>query len=120
MFAAMIWFKKIRDYENLHILLWLLKDTCWVLLWETGGIIMIVPTIAVAIHITWLSRRITSELFHNLAVVCWICANSIWMIGEFFFDDNMRPAATVFFCAGLLLMAVYYLVLLPRKKKAAE
>ena len=30
----MVSLKKIRGYENLHILLWLLKDTCWVMLWD--------------------------------------------------------------------------------------
>lgn len=107
---------KIREYENLHILLWLLKDTCWVLLWETGGIIMIVPTITVALHITWISRKKISELFHNLAIVFWICANSVWMIGEFYFDDSLRPISTVFFAAGLILMFIYYAILLPRKR----
>ena len=106
----------MRNYENLHILLWLLKDTCWVMLWELGGIIMIVPTISVAIHITWLQREIKTELYHNLAVCSWITANSIWMIGEFYFDDTLRPAAIVFFVAGLLVMFYYYLVLLPRNK----
>ena len=120
MFAPMFKFSKIREYENLHILLWLLKDTCWVLLWETGGIIMIIPTIAVAFHITWLSRHEASELFHNLAVVFWICANSVWMIGEFYFDDTLRPVSTAFFIAGLFAILFYYAVLLPRKKRAEK
>src|SRR6188768_374715 len=70
--CAMLRFKQIREYENLHILLWLLKDTCWVMLWQIGGLIMIVPTIGVAIHITWLRRKIISDLYHNLAICLWI------------------------------------------------
>ena len=98
----------IRKFENFHILLWLLKDLCWVMYFKIAGLVMIVPTIAVAIYITVLTRHSASELFHNLAVVCWICANSVWMIGEFFFGDQTRLLATVFFVAGLLFIAWFY------------
>ncbi len=77
---------------------------------------MIIPTIAVALHITWISRKNISELLHNTAVSCWICANSIWMIGEFFYDDTFRPFATLFFAAGIIAVAIYYLIILPRKR----
>jgi uncharacterized membrane protein (GlpM family) len=108
---------KLRDYENFHIVLWLLKDSCWVMDFKIPGLIMIIPTIAVAIHITWLHRQSMSELYHNLAIVSWITANSVWMIGEFFFKDTLRPAAAVFFVIGLLLVSVYYFVVKPRLKK---
>ncbi|MBK7388790.1 MAG: hypothetical protein IPI23_06865 [Bacteroidetes bacterium] len=105
----MVSLKKIRGYENLHILLWLLKDTCWVMLWEIPGLIMIIPTIGVAFHITWFRRHVRVDLFHNLAVCCWISANSIWMIGEFFFDDKLRIPAMVLFVSGLITVAYYYI-----------
>lgn len=79
---------------------------------------MIIPTISVALHITWLHRQTMSELYHNLAVVSWIMANSVWMIGEFFFNDTLRPVAAVFFVIGLLLVSVYYLVVKPQQKKS--
>lgn len=81
---------------------------------------MILPTISVAIHITWLHRKSMSELFHNLAVVLWISANSVWMIGEFFFNDTLRPIATVFFIIGLILVAAYYFIVKPKELKAAK
>lgn len=109
--------KSVRKFENLHIALWLLKDTCWVTDFKTGGLIMIIPTIAVAIYITWMMRHIMAELFHNMAVCCWICANSIWMIGEFYYNDGLRPPAILFFSMGLLFIGYYYLVLVPRGQK---
>jgi hypothetical protein len=115
----MLRFKDIREYENLHIVLWLLKDTCWVLMWKELGMIMIIPTLAAAFHIAWLRRTIKTELFHNLAVCSWITANSIWMIGEFFFDDSLRPVAAAFFLLGLLTVAYYYLVFIPKMRKSA-
>lgn len=107
---------RLRSFENLHIVLWLLKDTCWVLDYKIPGMVMIVPTVTVALYITWLSRASSAELAHNLAVVCWICANSIWMVGEFFYNDTLRPVATVFFVLGLVMVAVYYGIIRPNSK----
>src|SRR4051812_47948603 len=105
----------IRKFENFHILLWLIKDLCWVTLSETMGMIMIIPTISFAIYIAWRSRTEREELLHNLAVCFWITANSIWMTGEFFYNDSWRGWATVFFIIGLLCIAWYYYKLLYQK-----
>lgn len=108
-------FKNIREYENLHIALWLVKDTCWVATYRTAGMIMIIPTIVVAIHIAWRSRKQVSDLFHNIAVCMWISANGIWMTGEFFFEDGLRPYALVFFASGLITVGCYYAFHLPKR-----
>lgn len=42
----------IRKFENVHILLWLLKDLCWVMDYKTAGVVMIVPTVGIAVCIT--------------------------------------------------------------------
>lgn len=84
---------RIRGTENLHILLWIVKDTCWVQDYRLAGVLMILPTISVAIYLTAQARAQRDEFIHNLAVVFWLCANSVWMIGEFFFDDHTRTCA---------------------------
>jgi hypothetical protein len=106
----------IRRFENVHILLWLIKDLCWVTLSQTLGVIMIVPTVTLAFFIAWLSRADKAELFHNLAVCCWIMANSVWMIGEFYYNDNTRTIAAVFFVIGLLFIVTYYLFIKQKKE----
>ena len=98
----------IRKFENFHILLWLLKDLCWVILWRPLGIFMIFPTLSLAIYITFFNKSDKAELAHNLAVCFWISANSIWMIGEFYFEDSTRPVAIIFFLLGLFTMLLYY------------
>jgi hypothetical protein len=105
----------------MHIALWLLKDTCWVLTLKTAGMIMIGPTLGLAMFITWKTRSLRAELFHNLAVCFWIAANSVWMFGEFFREDGTRPAAVVFFAGGLLCIVYYYFGLLakPKRRSAA-
>ena len=49
-------FDKIRKYENLHIIFWLIKDTCWMLGLKVLGALMIFPTLGVAIYIIYKTR----------------------------------------------------------------
>jgi hypothetical protein len=101
---------KLRALENFHIVLWLIKDFCWCMLWCPLGIVMIAPTLFFALYITFKSRNIRVELFHNLAVVMWILANSTWMLGEFYYNDQLRNFALVFFIFGLLIVTYYYMI----------
>jgi hypothetical protein len=109
---------RFRRVENLHILLWLIKDACWAVNYRTLGTIMIIPTLTVAVVITWQTRHILSELIHNLVVTIWITANCTWMIGEFFgWDENLfgdiglRQLTVIPFSIGLLILLYYYLFL---------
>lgn len=110
---------RFRRIENLHILLWLVKDISWALNYRTIGVVMIVPTIIAALVITWQTRRIFSELVHNLAVVFWITANCSWMVGEFYGIDagtyGLRNLAIIPFSIGLLILVVYYVLYYTRK-----
>ena len=97
--------------------MWLLKDLCWAMLWKPLGIAMLIPTFSVAILITWQTRQMKSELFHNLAVAFWICANGYWMIIEFWgYDDELRIYTAIPFGIGLFFIGIYYLVVLPKEK----
>ena len=100
--------EKLRRTENLHILFWLVKDTCWCLLFRPVAMAMIIPTILIAIWIVIKTRKMPTELAHNIAVLCWITANSIWMYGEFYDNDGTRPFALIFFISGLVSLAMYY------------
>jgi prepilin signal peptidase PulO-like enzyme (type II secretory pathway) len=109
---------RFRRIENLHILFWLVKDVSWALNFRLMGMIMIVPTVLAALVITWQTRKIFSELMHNLAVVFWIFANCTWMIGEFYMADEGHQArswAVVPFVIGLLILVVYYLLYFTQK-----
>lgn len=103
---------RFRKVENLHILFWLLKDACWALEFYTPAKIMIIPTMGAAIVITFQTRKIISELLHNLAILCWITANCTWMIGESLKIDEglygLRNIALIPFFVGLMILAVYY------------
>ncbi|MEY3433471.1 MAG: hypothetical protein RL131_1407 [Bacteroidota bacterium] len=108
---------KFRRVENLHILLWLIKDACWALNLKYPALFMIVPTLLVAIMITYQTRKITSEFLHNLAIDFWITANCTWMVGEFYgWDANLigpyglREFSLLPFGIGLLILGYYYLI----------
>ena len=117
-----------RKMENTHILFWLLKDISWCMIWKTLGLLMVAPTLGIAIVIAWRTRNLKSELAHNLAIVFWITANSYWMASEFFKFDAVPVAlgvtgkhlALVPFLIGLGILLYYYLVQKPREARAAQ
>ncbi len=98
-----------RALENFHIVLWLIKDMCWCMLWKPFALFMIIPTFIFAVFITYNSRNSRTELFNNMAVLMWILANSTWMIGEFYFRDGLKDIAFVFFILGLVLISYFYI-----------
>ncbi len=117
-----------RKMENTHILFWLVKDISWCMVWKTLGILMIGPTLGIALVIAWRTRHLKSELAHNLAIVFWISANSYWMLSEFFGFDTVRVGtltdgkhlAIIPFGIGLGILAYYYLVQKPREAVSSE
>ncbi|MCX6351091.1 MAG: hypothetical protein NTX03_04425 [Bacteroidetes bacterium] len=110
-----------RKVENLHIFLWLIKDTCWAAHWVIPGMVMILPTISAAIWLLVRNRTTTSEIVHNAAVLLWITANATWMTGEFFkIETTLKPIALVFFAAGLSTLSVYYIYHFLKTKKENE
>lgn len=109
---------RFRKIENLHIVFWLLKDLGWAMLWRPIGLIMLAPTLFVAAMITWQTRKVKSELYHNLAILCWISANGYWMITEFWnMPDHFRYYTAIPFGAGLFFILSYYLIILPKEQK---
>jgi len=99
---------RFRRTENLHIVFWLIKDMSWAMLWKPLGIAMIAPTLIAALIITYQTRKIKTELFHNLAVACWIYANAFWMLCEFNNKDAWRNFTIIPFGLGLGLIGYYY------------
>jgi hypothetical protein len=119
---------KFRKMENLHIVFWLFKDISWCMVWRPLGLVMIIPTLAIAIWIAAKNRTYMSELCHNLAIVFWISANSFWMISEFFHFDEAKllfglsgkQSAMIPFCIGLLCLIYFYAIWRPWHKSVAE
>ena len=109
---------KFRSLENLHVLFWLVKDICWCIGFKPLGVAMIFPTLSVAVYIMIKNRHIVAELTHNMAIILWITANSLWMIFEFTgTDEELRYYCLIPFLAGLLILVYYYFIYLPLRKR---
>lgn len=97
-----------RRWENMHIPLWLLKDTCWMMEWRWLGVCMIVPTVLMAIYILFKSKGHV-EFWVNLAICFWIAANSYWMCSEFFGFVEYKDFAGIPFVLGMISVSIYYI-----------
>ena len=114
-----------RRMENLHIVFWLFKDIAWCMFWKPLGIVMIIPTLIISIVISCRTRKIVSELCHNLAITVWISANSFWMCSEFFGVDDeivfgtttVKQLAMIPFVTGVIILAYYYIIYKPKHKQ---
>jgi hypothetical protein len=119
---------RYRKMENLHIVFWLFKDISWCMVWRPLGIVMIFPTLLIAIIIAFRTRQYMSEVCHNLAIAFWIAANSYWMVSEFFHFDMIiisgeityKHLAIIPFAIGILLLVYYYIWWKPRHMDAIE
>ena len=87
---------KPHKSENIHIILWLIKDMSWLMSWKLLGLAMVIPTIIVSI----------------------IIAKNSWMIGEFFFKDSWRMIALGFFSLGAITILYYHIVIKKYSKKS--
>lgn len=110
--------KRVRHLENVHIPLWLFKDTCWMLKFKLLGTVLIGPTVTVALIIAWRTRQNKNLFLPNLAVAFWISANSAWMLGEFFELPFFWYSLTLFL-AGIGAIS-WFIVLLLRGKVSLE
>ncbi len=99
---------KIRKLENIHIVFWLIKDMCWMLELKLLGALMIIPTLSLCVWIV-LKTKQTNDIFVNLAVLCWISANSFWMLMEFFNHNIYKNYATIPFGFGFLFVGVFFI-----------
>jgi hypothetical protein len=110
---------RMRLLENLHLPLWLVKDICWAMMWRPLGLIMIVPTISLAIFFVIRSRKVKQEFYPNLSIACWISANSVWMLDEFY-ALGIREFCLVFFSAGLISIIWWLIRYFPKAWKRRE
>jgi hypothetical protein len=107
--------ERLSRFDNLHILFWLIKDMSWCLMSKTIGTLMIAPTIAIALIILYRSREHLTSFVHNLAVLFWISANSLWMLGEMYCSDCTKPQAIWLFSTGMGVLLLYYSYLFLRR-----
>lgn len=99
-----------RVSENLHIILWLLKDMLWSMKCNMA-ILLVAPAVAVSIRILYIYRDDNDAWYHNYAVCAWITANSVWMISDLLGkEEEFHPYVISLFAVGIITLLYYYLV----------
>lgn len=71
------------------------------MVWRPLGLMMIVPTLSLAAYLVWMQRRKMEDFWPNVAILCWISANSVWMLDEFY-ALGIRRFCLVFFGLGFV------------------
>jgi hypothetical protein len=99
--------ERVKRQENLHIVFWLIKDSCWMLEIKWLGALMAGPALFMAIMICFLTRK-SLEFYINLAIFFWISANSYWMMVEFFAGNAHKNLAGIPFALGFVCVGIYY------------
>lgn len=92
-----VFFRTWRDYETIHVFLWLGKDYAWcsenLIMWY----IFMVPTVLVAADFAWTSlwtkKASLIEKVNSCAVLLWVIANMVWAIGDFYYPKTMNDPA---------------------------
>jgi hypothetical protein len=85
------YFHSWEEYENIHTLFWLAKDTAWNWWIPSMLLIFLVPTFLLALDFVWVtlwSRGNLIDHSHYLSQLLWVCAASLWALGEFYFTPN--------------------------------
>ncbi|TAF74468.1 MAG: hypothetical protein EAZ53_08780 [Bacteroidetes bacterium] len=99
-----------KQLDNFHIVLWLMKDIFWVREEQFWGVLMIMPTVGVAMILTIQSIRQKQGFYSNFAILCWMVADSTWMADEFFVL-NIEWLTLGLFALGIASMIYYYVVI---------
>lgn len=71
------------------------------------GTIMILPTIGLAMMIVYHTWK-TIDVYINMAILFWICANSFWMVLEFYDHTNLKIFAAMPFILGFVFVGIFY------------
>jgi hypothetical protein len=82
-------FKTWREYENVHILFWVGKDTFWCWYIDYMWVLFAIPTILIALDFVWISFNAkygAIDFCHYLSQLVWVAANATWCVGEFWFS----------------------------------
>jgi hypothetical protein len=93
------YFHSWEEYENIHTLFWLAKDTAWNWWIPSMLLVFLVPTFLLAFDFVWVtlwSRRNLIDHAHYVSQLLWVCAASIWAVGEFYLTPNHDDPLALF------------------------
>ena len=98
--------------DTWHILLWLLKDTLWVMSFKYLAIAMIVPTVLYTLYILKKHYQQRIYFFNYLAILFWLLGNSFWILNDFLLNEKYDWVCYILFSVGIVTL---FLQLLAKK-----
>jgi hypothetical protein len=110
---------RIRQFESMHIIFWLIKDSCWMLELKATGTLMIIPTFSLAVYLMYRTYK-TLDFYLNTAIFFWISANSFWMLMEFFNKNLLKGYALIPFIFGIITVMLFYFKQLDKKSREED
>ena len=100
--------------DTWHILLWLLKDTLWVMSFKYLAIAMIIPTVLYTLYILKLNYQQKFYFFNYLAILFWLLGNSFWILNDFLFNQKYVWVCYILFSIGIVILLLQLLTKLIR------
>jgi len=121
------WLTSVDGLESVQLYLWLIKDWSWCMLhWVYPGIVCGTAAVILSVILLFLSlgTGLYSEAYVATAMLLWLGANYLWMLGEFinenWLDDpeevfylDCLEIAKVFAMAATSMLALYFFLLMP-------
>ena len=124
LFPQISFFQSWRAYENLHIVLWMLKDYSWNTLNKPLWFASTIPTVLIGIDFVYTTGRAENMIIdhvHYISQLLWVGGNLAWAAGELFTDDDdplslwhggHREINSARFWSSWLLLASFFPIIL--------
>lgn len=94
---------KAIKFDSIHLLLWLIKDTVWVMGFKHIAIFMIFPTVGYTCFLLYKNYSDQNYFILYSAILCWLLGNSAWILNDFLFDNKYNKVSYLFFALGILI-----------------
>eukprot|EP00121_Abeoforma_whisleri_P016570 Awhi_evm1s15200 len=91
-------FRDMREYETLHLLLWAVKDCFWIWNVRYPYPVFFALTCLINLHFLFLFLKYKSQyidFMHYISLLFWVLANGTWAIGELFYEDFAEEEGTL-------------------------
>ena len=95
--------------ETSGSILWFLMDAFWMLEWELGAILLVLPTAITNLWIFRHTEKSVPQMSITAAMNCWVLMNSLWMVDDFKKIPALLITAKIFFVLGLFLLLLAFL-----------
>ena len=96
-------------FDSIHLLLWLVKDTLWVMGFKYATLFMILPTVGYTFYLLSKNYQDKNYFILYLAILCWLLGNSAWILNDFLFENKYNVICYALFLLGIAIILFHIL-----------